>query len=85
MSISTLSIQPALFAQSVIALTALNSPSETLADATSILSTFKSSNNNFAMVNFSEEGNETPDVCSPSRSVVSIISIFLLTILKWSF
>ena len=42
----------------------------------SILSTFNSVNNNCAIVSFSDAENDTPLVCSPSRSVVSIISIY---------
>ena len=55
-------------------LTALNSPSETRAEAISIRSTwlFKQG---WAKVNFSEAEKETPEVCSPSRRVVSMISI----------
>ena len=60
-----------------IFLTAVNSPSETLAEAISILSTFNSSRSNLAIVNFSEDEKDIPDVCSPSRRVVSIISTFL--------
>ena len=41
-------------AHSVIFLTASNSPFETLAEATSILSIFNSSINNLAIANFSE-------------------------------
>ena len=69
-------------AQEVIFFTASNSPSDTLAEATSKRSTSNSSKSNFAIVNFSETENDTPDVCSPSRSVVSIISIFLFAIVK---
>ena len=36
--------------------------------------THSSSSNSRAMESFSRALNETPDVCSPSRSVVSIIS-----------
>ena len=62
------------FAQLVICFTEFNSPSDTLAEATSILSILSSSNRSFAIVNFSLGEYETPDVCSPSLRVVSIIS-----------
>ena len=62
-------------AQSMICFTALNSPSETLADAISILSTLSSSNNNLAKVSFSEAEKDTLEVCSPSLKVVSMISM----------
>ena len=57
-----------------MASTAFRSPSETRAEAISIRSTRNSSNNSLANVSFSEVEKETPEVCSPSRRVVSIIS-----------
>ena len=45
------------------------------ADAISILSTFNSVSKSWAIVSFSEGEKETPLVCSPSRRVVSIISM----------
>ena len=74
---STRLIYPLVLAHSVICCTAESSPSDTLAEATSILSTFNSSNNNLAKVSFSDAEKDTPEVCSPSRRVVSIISIIL--------
>ena len=83
--ISTLSTKFSDFAQSIIFETALNSPLETRADATSILSTFNSFKSSFDIVSFSYSENDIPDVCSPSRSVVSIISIFFLFTLQRGF
>ena len=62
--------------QSQIIFTASNSPSDTRAEATSTRSTFKSSNSKRAIISFSWGTKDTPLVCSPSRSVVSMISIF---------
>src|SRR5690606_660873 len=45
------------------------------AEAISILSTFTSVSSRRAMVSFSDGEKETPLVCSPSRRVVSMISI----------
>ena len=53
--------------------------SETRADAISRRFTPRSSNA-CAMLNFSCAAKETPDVCSPSRRVVSIISIIIVHI-----
>src|SRR5690606_23141747 len=66
---------PLSAAQAAMAFTQSNSPCETRADAISTRSTCSSSNSSCAMVSFSETENDTPDVCSPSRSVVSMISI----------
>ena len=63
------------FAQVNIARQLSCSPSETFALAISILSTFTSFNNFFAIASFSFAEKETPSVCSPSLSVVSRISI----------
>src|SRR5438477_6944159 len=59
----------------MIALTARSSPSLTRAEATSIRSTFTASSSRRAMVRFSSGIIEMPSACSPSRSVVSMISI----------
>lgn len=72
------SIKPFDTPQEVICFTALNSPSETRAEAISIRSMFNSCSNNLANVSFYDAVNDTPEVCSPSRRVVSIISIVLL-------
>ena len=72
-----------LLAQAVISFTEFNSPSETLAEATSMRSTFNSSNNNLESVSFSATENDTPEVCSPSLSVVSMISIVLFFIARF--
>ena len=74
---SILFILPLLSAQLDISLTELSSPSDTLAEATSILSILRSSNKSFAIVSFSLGEYDTPEVCSPSLRVVSIISICL--------
>ena len=63
-------------AQSHIIFTASNSPSDTRAEATSTRSAFKSSSSKRAIISFSWGTKDTPLVCSPSRSVVSMISIF---------
>src|SRR5690606_26252750 len=78
---------PLSAAQLATALTQSNSPCETRAEAISTRSTCSSSKSNCAMVSFSETENDTPDVCSPSRSVVSMISIILLAMrlrLQWA-
>ena len=83
--ISTRSRRFTSLAHFVMLFTALNSPSDTRAEATSIRSTFSSPSRSFASVSFSEDENDTPDVCSPSRRVVSIISIvFGFMILGWN-
>ncbi len=74
-STSTLFSNPFAFAHFVIRFTASNSlpihgPMRSQYDPP-----FTSVNKSWAMVNFSEAENDTPLVCSPSRSVVSIISI----------
>ena len=63
--------------------TALNSPAETRADATSIRSTFNSFKRSFVMVSFSLSENDIPEVCSPSLRVVSITSISFIFILDY--
>ena len=65
-STSIFSKSPSSLAQSQIFLTELNSPTDTLAEAISILSIDNSLINNFEIVSFSEAEKETPDVCSPS-------------------
>ncbi len=67
-------------AHSVILFTALYSPLDTLAEATSILFTFSSSKSNLATASFSDSLKETPVVCSPSRKVVSITSMVVIFI-----
>ena len=76
-STSTLSNRPARRAHRQMFFTESRSPSLTRADATSMRSIFKSCNNARAMTNFSWGMKLTPLVCSPSRSVVSMISTFL--------
>src|SRR5690606_37637404 len=75
-STSTLFSRSFAFAHLVMAFTAANSPSDTRAEAISILSTFTSVKSSCAMVSFSEAEKDTPLVCSPSRSVVSITSMY---------
>ena len=60
----------------------VENPVDTLADAISSLSNFTSSSSILAMLSFSRALKDTPEVCSPSRRVVSIISsiIFVLFI-----
>ena len=65
---------PRLRAHSVMARTAASSPGETRAEAISIRLTRSSSSSRRAMESFSRALNDTPEVCSPSRSVVSKIS-----------
>ena len=77
-STSTLSNRPFESAQRAIFCTVVNSPSETRADATSILSRHRSSSRSLARDSFSSEANDTPDVCSPSRKVVSKILIIIV-------
>ena len=77
-STSTLSSRPLLSAQRAIFCTVVNSPSETRADATSILSRHRSSSRRRARDSFSSAANDTPDVCSPSRKVVSKILIIVV-------
>ncbi len=57
-----------------MARTACCSPCETRAEAISMRLTCSSSSNSRAMESFSRALKETPEVCSPSRSVVSMIS-----------
>ena len=71
--ISTLWPYPRSFAQDRIFFAPWNSPADTLAEATSIRSTPTSSNKMRATLTFSVSLNATPDVCSPSRSVVSMM------------
>ena len=59
-----------------MSVTACFSPSLTRAEATSMRSTFTSRSSFFAICSFSCGTNDTPLVCSPSRRVVSMISIF---------
>jgi len=75
-STSSLSICLVRLAIDAMCFTASNSPSETRAEAISIRLT-PSSNSACAILSFSCAANETPVVCSPSRRVVSIISIIL--------
>ncbi len=80
-SISTLWSYPRSLAQERIFFAPWNSPSDTLAEATSIRSTPTSSNKMRATLTFSVSLNATPEVCSPSRSVVSItVTHWLLTL-----
>ena len=74
-STSSLSRWPVRAAQLAMLRTASNSPSETRAEAISIRFTPKSPSSTCAMLSFSCAANETPEVCSPSRRVVSMISI----------
>ena len=73
--ISILSMKFCLLAQEHTWFTDRNSPSDTRADAISIRSTCNSVSSRRAILNFSWGANETPEVCSPSRKVVSNISI----------
>ena len=73
--ISILLIFPVALAQSQTARTASNSPEDTRADAISMRGTLSSHNTSLVMFNFSDVENDTPEVCSPSRKVVSNISI----------
>ena len=59
----------------MIVFTARRSPSLTRADATSMRSTLTVSSRRCAIVRFSSGIIEMPSACSPSRSVVSMISI----------
>ncbi len=56
--------------------TVSNSPSETRAEATSIRGTWSSRRSSFAIPSFSDAEKDTPEVCSPSRRVVSMTSTF---------
>ena len=82
-STSTLSSISAICAYLQIIFTASRSPSETRADATSILSTLTSRKSIRANMSFSCGTKDTPLVCSPSRSVESIISILLFFTSRW--
>ena len=73
---STRDSMPALRAHLQMSDTARFSPSDTRAEATSMRSTLSSCRSRRAMSSFSWGMNDTPLVCSPSRSVVSMISIF---------
>src|SRR5574344_2102126 len=75
---STLSSKSWALAQAAMRFTASNSPLETLAEATSTLSTCSSSSNKRTMLNFSWLAKETPEVCSPSLRVVSSTSMRVL-------
>ena len=66
---------PACSAKRQMPVTASFSPSETRAEATSRRSTFTFSNNRRAIISFSCGRKLTPLVCSPSRSVESMISM----------
>ena len=74
-STSILSMCPRLRAQSHSWVAISYSPDETRADAISMRGSFRSSRSSRAILIFSCRAKETPEVCSPSRSVVSIISI----------
>ena len=73
-STSTRSSLSILAAKLQIMPTASRSPSDTRADATSMRSTFRSLSSMRAMMSFSWGRKLTPLVCSPSRSVESMIS-----------
>ena len=77
-SISILFILFVARAQSQTDFTDSNSPEDTLAEAISMRGTLSSHNTKRVMFNFSDVENETPDVCSPSRNVVSSISICIV-------
>ena len=80
--ISILPIFPVELAQSHTALTESNSPDETRAEAISMRGMLSSHSTSLVILSFSDVENDTPEVCSPSRNVVSNISI---CISSWNF
>ena len=74
-STSTRSSRPLLSAHRVMRCTASSSPSLTRAEATSTRSTWSSSSSALHISSFSCGMKLTPLVCSPSRRVVSMISM----------
>ena len=74
-STSTFSICPFFPAQSQMRLSVSNSPDDTRADVTSTRGIWSSSTSSLNILSFSLLVKLTPEVCSPSRRVVSIISM----------